>query len=64
MPPSLLLEILLRSDGRILCVVFVVALFVVIGLAKRPSRKCPRCKTLNRPPAEFCAQCGAKLGPP
>ena len=62
--PLSLLEILLRSNGRILCVVVLIAGFLILGLAKRPSRKCPRCQTLNRPPARYCAQCGARLKHP
>ncbi len=59
--PPILLDILLEANGRLLCVVSVIAVFLILGLAKRPSRKCPRCRTLNRPAARYCAQCGARL---
>lgn len=49
--------------------VFVIALFVVIGIAffnlyrshKYPQKLCPQCGALNRHGAEYCIQCGNAL---
>jgi len=61
---TLLLAILLEANAKFLCVVFVVASFVAVGLCRRPNRACPRCHTINRPPARYCAHCGARLNRP
>ena len=61
---SLLWETLLFSNGQILCVFFVIAVFLALGLARKPHRRCPRCQTLNRPPARYCARCGTRLNVP
>ncbi len=57
-------NMLLDGNGHIVCAASVIAVFVILGLTKRTRRRCPRCHTLNRPPARFCAECGAKLSQP
>ena len=57
-------DILLLSNGQAVCVFFVVAAFLALGLARKPHRRCARCQTLNRPPARYCAHCGARLSVP
>jgi len=32
--------------------------------AKSPNRPCPRCRTVNRPMARYCAHCGHQLDKP
>ncbi|MHC4063098.1 MAG: zinc-ribbon domain-containing protein [Planctomycetota bacterium] len=60
---ALLGDMLVFSTFQI-CVFVVVGVFVVLGLARKPHRRCPRCQTLNRPPARYCAHCGARLNVP
>ena len=57
---------LLLADGnsRIVCVIFVIAAFVLLSVLRRPRRQCPRCRTINRPLARYCAQCGTRLNTP
>ena len=47
--------------GNFVCVAFVVVLVVLATSTRRSARRCSRCHEINRPHANFCAQCGAKL---
>ena len=56
-------ETLLWSRGfYYLLGVFVVVFALFATAAKSPTPRCPRCKTVNRPMARFCAHCGNPLG--
>ena len=61
---NLLPLLLLDANGRIVCVIFAVAAFVLLSILRKPRRHCPRCRTLNRPQARYCAQCGTRLNTP
>jgi len=42
--------------------VAIVALVVFFATAsRRPSRRCARCREINREQAVYCAQCGGRL---
>ncbi len=45
----------------LVCIGVVVAIVMAATSAGRTSRRCPRCREINREPAVFCAQCGARL---
>ncbi len=56
-----LVEMLLRSRGALLVIVFVIVLVVFTTGGRRPSPRCPRCQDVNRPMARYCAHCGQQL---
>ena len=37
---------------------------IVGSVLRKPHHHCPRCRTVNRPQARYCAQCGARLNTP
>lgn len=52
----------LRFDYDGLLCVGVVAVIVFLATStRRSTRRCPRCKEINREAAGFCAQCGNRL---
>ncbi|HUU85355.1 MAG TPA: zinc ribbon domain-containing protein [Phycisphaerae bacterium] len=61
---NLLPLLLLDAHGRIVCVIVVIAVFVLLSVLRKPRLQCPRCQTINRPGARYCAQCGARLNTP
>ncbi len=61
---SLLARFFLIGPDRIVCVVVVVAFLIAMVAARRPHRRCNRCHLINRPPARYCAHCGARLNVP
>jgi predicted amidophosphoribosyltransferase len=61
---TVLHSLLLDANGRMVCVIFVIAAFVLLSVLRKPHHCCPRCRTVNRPQARYCAQCGARLNTP
>lgn len=50
------------DDGRLFAIAVVAAVVAVTTSAiRRPPRRCPRCREINREQAMYCAQCGRKL---
>ncbi len=43
------------------CIAMVVVIVLLATSTRRMARRCPRCSEVNREPAIFCAQCGARL---
>ena len=49
-------------DNQNLLAVAIVAVVVFFATAsRRPSRRCTRCREINREQAVYCAQCGTRL---
>ena len=44
-----------------LAVAIVAAVVVLATASRRPSRRCTRCREINREQAVYCAQCGTRL---
>ncbi len=61
---SLLASSFLIGPDKFVCVVVVAALVMAMAAARRPHRRCNRCHLINRPPARYCAHCGARLNVP
>jgi hypothetical protein len=47
-------------DGLV-CIAVVMVIVFLATSTRRSARRCPRCHEINREPAIFCAQCGARL---
>ena len=47
-------------DGLV-CVAVVMIIVFLATSTHRSARRCPRCHEVNREPAVYCAQCGARL---
>lgn len=47
-------------DGLI-CVGVVAAIVFLATSTRRFTKRCPRCKEVNREAANYCAQCGTRL---
>ncbi len=47
-------------DG-LLCVGIMAVIVFLATSTRRSTRRCPRCKEINREVASFCAQCGTPL---
>ncbi len=49
-------------ENENLLAVAIVAVIVFFATAsRRPSRRCSRCREINREQAVYCAQCGVRL---
>jgi len=49
-------------DDHHLFTVAIVAVIVFLATSsRRPSRRCTRCREINREQAVYCAQCGTRL---
>jgi rRNA maturation endonuclease Nob1 len=47
--------------GALVLGVLVVVVLILFSSFRGTSKRCSRCKEVNRPPAIFCAQCGTRL---
>jgi rRNA maturation endonuclease Nob1 len=47
--------------GALVLGVLVVVVLILFSSSRRTSKRCSRCKEVNRPPAIFCSQCGTRL---
>jgi rRNA maturation endonuclease Nob1 len=50
------------DDGHFLVIAIVGVAALLASGCRRPSRRCNRCRQVNREEAIFCAQCGRRLG--
>ena len=49
------------DDEHVFGFAVVAVMVYLVTSFRRPSRRCPRCKEINRDQARFCAQCGTQL---
>ena len=61
---SMLMSMQLATGDGFFCGMLVVGVNVLVGLFKKTSHLCLRGRTMNRPAARYCAQCGARLRTP
>jgi len=61
-PDPTLISAFFGLDDHHLFTVAIVAVIVFLATSsRRPSRRCTRCREINREQAVYCAQCGTRL---
>ncbi len=58
---STIAQFIFFDSGGFVCFGAVFVLIFMTGLLGRARNHCPRCEEINRPEANFCAQCGQRL---
>jgi hypothetical protein len=59
--PELASAIFGLENENLLAVGIVAVIVFLATSSRRPSRRCARCREINREQAVYCAQCGTRL---